>query len=525
VLVKGQMGDSWRAKPADKFVRPRRIRPFRLRRVLGIPGLFSIGYGDVGSSIYYALGVTAMVALGAAPIALGVAGLVYVFNALTYAEGSAMIPRAGGSSNFSRLAFNDLFGFVSGWALMLTYVVTVAIAAYTIPPYLSYFWPVLSQPVAGTLASMGLVIFLMVINVTGVGEWSGLNILLVTVDIIMQLTLIVLGVLLIFMPNPGILFKHMFGPGNWPTAGNLVFGIAIAALCFTGVESVAQHSEETRRPERKMRQTYILMVLTVLVLFAGTSLVALTAMTPQELGDPELGWARSPVAGIARAVAAAVVPETIAGGIQSASARDFVIRLVAGFRDVLPGLVGVLAAGILLMATNTGILGMARLTYSLSKQRQLPATLSRVHHRFRTPYVAVILFCAVAVMVLVPGFLGGGFFANLAALYVFGSLIVFASAHASILRLRVVRPAMARPFRLAGNIRVKGHEFPITAILGLLFTSIIWWIVVVVQPYSWWIGVAWLGAGLLGYYLYRKSQGLPLRRAPPAPGEEEAGGE
>ena len=515
------MGESWRAKPADRVVRPRRIRPFRLRRVLGIPGLFSIGYGDVGSSIYYALGVIALVALGATPIALGVAGLVYIFNALTYAEGSAMIPAGGGSTAYARLAFNDLVGFVSGWALMLTYVVTVAIAAYTIPPYLSYFWPILSQPVPGTFASMGVVIFLMGINVVGVGEWSGLNILLVTVDIVTQLTLIVLGVLLIFMPNPGILFEHMFGPGNWPTAGNLVFGIAIAALCFTGVESVAQHSEETRRPERKMPQTYILMVVTVLVLFAGVSLVGLTAMTPQQLGDPEVGWARNPVAGIAQSVATAIVPETIAGGIQSESVRHIIVRVVAGFRDVLPGLVGVLAAGILLMATNTGILGIARLTYSLSKQRQLPATLSRIHYRFRTPYLAVILFCIVALVVLVPGFRGGGFFADLAALYVFGSLIVFASAHASILRLRISSPSLPRPFRLPGNIRLRGYEFPVTAVLGLLFTSIIWWIVVVLQPYSWWIGVAWLATGLLGYYLYRKSQGLSLLRSPPAAGEEE----
>jgi APA family basic amino acid/polyamine antiporter len=519
------MGESWRAKPADKFVRPRRIRPFRLRRVLGIPGLFSIGYGDVGSSIYYALGVTALVAMGAAPIALGVAGLVYVFNALTYAEGSAMIPRGGGSTNYARLAFNDLAGFVSGWALMLTYIVTVAIAAYTIPPYLSYFWPVLSQPVPGTLASMGVVVFLILINVVGIGEWSGLNIILVTVDIVMQLTLIVLGVLLIFMPHPRILFEHMFGPGNWPSAGNLVFGIAIAALCFTGVESVAQHSEETRRPERKMPRTYILMVVTVLVLFAGISLVALTAMTPRELGDPELGWARNPVAGIARSVATAIVPETIVSGIASDSVRGVVSRLVTGFRDILPGLVAVIAASILLMATNTGILGIARLTYSLSKQRQLPVTLSRIHYRFRTPYLAVILFGIVSVALLIPGFLGGPFFANLAALYVFGSLLVFASAHASILRLRVVRPFLPRPFKLSGNIRVRGYELPVTALLGLLFTSIIWWIVVVTQPYSWWIGVVWLVTGLLIYYSYRKSQGLSLLRAPPAPGERDDGPE
>ncbi len=509
------MGESWRKKPGDQFVRPRRIKPFRLRRVLGIPGLFSIGYGDVGSSIYYALGVIAMVALGATPIALGIAGLIYIFNALTYAEGLSMLPQGGGSNSYARRAFNDLAGFGSGWVLMLTYVVTVAIAAFTIPPYLSHFWPVLGHPLPGTLTSMGIIMFLMLINVLGIGEWSGLNILIVTVDIVAQVTLIVLGVLLIFVPNPGLLIQHMFGAGNWPTAGNLVFGIAVAALCFTGVESIAQHSEETRRPERKTLQTYILMVVTVLVLFAGISLVALTAVTPQVLGDPVNGWARDPVAGIANAISSAMNPEQIASGIQSASARDFVVRLLTGFRDLLPSLVAVLATVVLLMATNTGILGISRLTYRLSRAKQLPASLSRIHHRFRTPYLAVLLFSSVSILLLIPGVMGGALFSDLAALYVFGSLLVFASAHASILRLRMTSPDMERPFKVPLNIKVGGHELPVTAIAGLLFTAIVWCVVVITQPYSWWIGVAWLAAGFALYYLYRKSQRFSLLQLPP----------
>jgi APA family basic amino acid/polyamine antiporter len=121
-------------KPGDNSFRPRRIKRFHLRRVLGVSGLFSIGYGDVGSSIYYGLGVVALVALGGTPVALGVAGILYIFNALTYAEGAAMLPEGGGSSSYARLAFNDLFGFIAGWALMLSYIATVAISVYTIPP-------------------------------------------------------------------------------------------------------------------------------------------------------------------------------------------------------------------------------------------------------------------------------------------------------------------------------------------------------------------------------------------------------
>ena len=174
-------------KPGDTIFRPRRIKRFRLKRVLGIPGLFSAGYGDVGGSIYYALGVVALVALGATPIALGIAGIIHIFNALTYAEGSAMIPEGGGSASYARLGFNDLVGFISGWVLMLSYVATMAISAYTIPPYLSYFWPVLKEPAAGTLTSMGIIFLLMLINVFGIKESSRLNILFIGVDIATQL--------------------------------------------------------------------------------------------------------------------------------------------------------------------------------------------------------------------------------------------------------------------------------------------------------------------------------------------------
>src|SRR4030042_1681401 len=139
------MQDSYRPKPGDRIFRPRRIKRDRLRRVLGVPALFSAGYGNVGSSIYYALGMVALVALGATPIVLIIAGIIYVFNALTYAEGAAMLPEAGGSSSFARHGFNDLGGFIGGWALLLSYIATMAISAYTIPPYLSSFLPVLNE--------------------------------------------------------------------------------------------------------------------------------------------------------------------------------------------------------------------------------------------------------------------------------------------------------------------------------------------------------------------------------------------
>lgn len=497
----------WQPKAGDRVFRPRRIGRFRLRRVLGIPGLFSAGYGNVGSSIYYALGIVALVALGATPIVLAIAAILFIFNTLTYAEGTAMLPEAGGSSSFARHAFNDTTGFIAGWALMLSYIATMAISAYTIPPYLSHFWPVLKEPVAGTALSIGIIFFLMLLNVFGIRESSRLNIGFITLDIITQITLVVLGIMLILVVNPTVLFQHMFGEGNWPSIPNLIFGIAIAALCFTGVETVAQLAEETKQPEKRIPQAYVTMVVAVLVLFAGISIVALSAMTPQELGDPVNGWARDPVAGIAHSVSLAISPEKMASAVTTETELAIVLTWIfRAVRDILPALVAILAASILLTATNAGLMGISRLAFNMSTHRQLPAALGRVHHRFRTPYIAIILFCLAALVLLIPGFFSPGFFADLGALYVFGSLLGFALAHAAILGLRVRKPDLSRPFKLIWNIKVKGRELPLTAILGLIGTTTIWLVVVIFQAYSRWAGLGWMVLGLIIYYLYRRKK-------------------
>lgn len=516
------MSEVWRPKPGDQVFHPRRIARYRLRRVLGVPALFSAGYGDIGSSIYYALGVVALVALGATPIVLAIAGIIYIFNSLTYAEGSAMLPEAGGSASFARHGFNNTIGFIAGWALMLSYIATMAISAYTIPPYLAYFWPVLKEPAAGTVLSICIIAFLMLVNVLGVKESSRLNILFIFTDIATQVVLVVLGIVLILVANPSVLLNNMFGKAiidgvevsNWPSTQNLIYGIAIAALCFTGVETVSQLAQETRRPEKRIPQTYVFMTVVVLVLFAGISLVALSTMTPQVLGDPVNGWARDPIAGIASGISAVLSPEKIVARITSDEALTIVLTsLLTWIRQALPALVAILAASILLTATNAGLLGISRLTFNLSSNQQLPAVLNRVHHRFRTPYVGIIMFCIVAMVMLLPGFISATFFADLGALYVFGSLLCFGLAHASIIALRIRRPELPRPFKLDVNIRIKNRELPLTAILGLITTSVIFFVIVVVQETSRWAGIGWMVLGLIIYFIYRRSQRLSLFKA------------
>jgi APA family basic amino acid/polyamine antiporter len=491
-------------KLGDIVFRPRRIKRFRLKRVLGVPALFSAGYGDVGSSIYYALGVVALVALGATPIVLAIAGIIYVFNAFTYAEGGAMIPEGGGSSSYARHGFNNLIGFIAGWSLMLSYIATMAISAYTIPPYLAYFWPALKEPVAGTIASMGIIVFLMLINVLGVRESARLNMLFIGIDITTQLALVILGIIFILVPKPEVLSQHMFSPEYWPSTKNLIFGVALAALCFTGVETVSQLADETRQPQKRIPQAYILMIVVVIALFAGISIVALSAMAPTDLAST---WARDPVAGIANSISSVMSPSEIASSITSDEAWAIVLtRIFSGIRSVLPVLVAILAASILLTATNAGLLGISRLTYNLSSHRLLPATLSRVHKRFRTPFLAISLFSILALILLIPGFSTPGFFTDLGALYVFGSLLTFALAHAAIVALRIRQPELPRPFKLALNIKIRNRELPLTAILGLVSTLSIWVVIIIIQPYSRWAGLSWIAIGLIVYYSYKLYQ-------------------
>jgi len=474
---------NWQAKPADRVFRPRRIRLSRLRRVLGVSAVFSAGYGNVGSSIYYALGIVALVAGGATPVALGIAGVLFIFNALTYAEGTAALPEAGGSASFARHGFNDMAGFAAGWALMLSYIVTISISSFTIPPYLGFFWePLKTSPVLGTLTSIGIVLVLMTVNVVGIRETSIVNIGAAIIDIATQISLVIIGFVVLF--DPALVLQRI--ADNWPSAENLILGIAMASIAYTGIETMSQMAEETKQPEKRVPRALIMMIAAVLVIFAGISLVSMSAMTPQELATD---WARDPVAGIAAKLPLVLV------------------------RDILKPLIAILAGTILLIATNAGLIGISRLAFSLGSHQLAPPILSKLHGKFKTPYISIIIFSLISIVILLPGFFEANVFKNMGALYAIGSLLAFMFAHISILSLRIRRPELPRPFKLGLNIRYKGYELPVTAIIGFLATAAIWIILLITQPYSRWIGLIWMVVGLIIYYFFRRSRHLSLTQS------------
>src|ERR1700746_3337783 len=117
-----------------------------LQRVLGVNALFSTAYGNVGSSVYYALALVSSFALGLTPIVFVLTGAIFYLTAATYAEATAMYPEAGGSSSFARHAFNELWSSGAAWGAMLNYTITIAISAFFVPHYIGgLFWPALSH--------------------------------------------------------------------------------------------------------------------------------------------------------------------------------------------------------------------------------------------------------------------------------------------------------------------------------------------------------------------------------------------
>jgi APA family basic amino acid/polyamine antiporter len=185
---------------------------------------------------------------------------------------------------------------------------------------------------------------------------------------------------------------------------------------------------------------------------------------------------------------------------------------VGWLRLILGPWVGILAATILFIATNAGIIGVSRLAFSLGQHRQLPRVLGRVHPTRLTPYVAIIFFGVIAVILILPGSID-----LLAQLYTFGSMISFTAAHLSVVVLRFKEPDLERPFRPPLNIPVRGTTVPLTSVIGGIATFTVWCIIVYYQPQSRVIGFAWMAVGLVAYVIFRKAQGYSLTKTVKSP--------
>ncbi len=453
--------------------------------MLGTPALFATAYGNVGSSIYYALGLVAGIALGLTPLVFVISGFIFAATAATYAEGTVRYPEAGGSSSFARHAFNELVSFLAAWAQMLNYIITIAISAFFVPHYLSIFWGPLRENPWDIVGGVVVVVFLVILNIVGIREAARLNIFLAVIDFATQLLLVIIGFALVFHPH--VVFSANLHWGVAPTWRDFFLAIPIAMIAYTGIETVSNLAEEARDPPRDIPRSISWVAAAVFAIYFTLPLIALSALPVEKtrtgyqtlLGLPpdQGGFKNDPVLGL----------------VEHLGLHGQILHAAKIY-------VGILAATILFIATNAGVIGASRITYAMATYRQLPEVFRRLHPRFKTPWLSLVVFAGlISIIVLLPGrtdFLG--------AMYAFGAMLSFTIAHLSVIALRVRAGADDEGFKARPNLWLKGVDWPLFAVFGAFGTGIAWIVVVVQRAGPRWAGLGWLAVGLAGYVAYRR---------------------
>lgn len=478
----------------------RKLRGFE--RVLDAPALFAVAYGEIGSSIYFALGIVAAQALGLTPAVLLVTGLLFVLVSLSYAEGTAAIPETGGAATFTRRAFNDLAGFVTGWSLLLDYLIVIALSTLFLPHYLAVALsaPGLSKGPWDVVVAVSVIAVIVLVRLARHSRLHRAALWLALLDLVVQLLLVVLGFALLFSGGRFVAGLDLASNQSW---NDLAFALPLAMLAYTGLETVANLAEETREPGRALPRSLfsgigLVVVLTVLVATIGVSAF------PAQGGSTALGaeWLRAPLVGIVSAFDG-VLPELLV--------------------DVLRLVVGISGALILFAAATTSISGCTRIAHSMGAHGMLPRELGRLERRTLVSQEAIVAVGAVAILIVVatavfksddPAFL--------ASAYSFGVLLAFTAAQLAVIRLRRTEPALPRPFRARPEIRVRGVLVPLPALVGAPLTLAVWVLALVTHAGARYAGPAWLAGGVILYLLVRRrrERGLledvdPIATLPP----------
>jgi APA family basic amino acid/polyamine antiporter len=454
----------------------------RLERVLDAPTLFGIAYGEIASSIYFALGIIAFHALGFTPLVLLVVGALFLIVSLSYAEGTAAIRETGGAATLVRIAYNDLVGFVTGWALFLDYLIVIALSALFVPHYVAgAFFTRIHRPwdvVAGCGVIAGIAV-VRLLHRTRLHRWA---LIVAMVDLATQLLIIALGLALLFSPHA---LTRGTSLGHSPSWHDIAFALPLAMLAYTGLETIANLAEETRRPGRTLPRSLFGSIGLVVVLYVGIAVVGLSAFPPQH--GTELGstWLRSPLLGVVTRI------------------RDHVPDVIGAPLQVFVGLSGAL---ILVTAATTSISGFGRLAYSLGEHGQLPRKFGWLSKRTLVSPQSIIAAAAISIVILAgtAGLKHPVFF--LASLFSFGVLLAFTATQLAVIKLRFTEPERRRPYRVPFTV----GRIPVPSIVGALLTFTIWIIALSTHVGARYAGPAWLAVGLVLYVAVRKSHGEGL---------------
>ncbi len=451
------------------------------RRYLGVPLLFAVAYSAVGFSLYFSLGLVADRGLGLTPLIFLGVGLVFLLNAMTYVEGEAMLPERGGSATFARAAFrNELVSFVAGWAILIDYVIVIALAALSVPHYLTPIWSGFTDAggeiVTGALV-IGLVAVFSIAGFTGIRRQRLLSAVAVA-GVALLIGVIVVGLVTSF--DLGAITDQL-DPFTSPTLEDVIYAGVIATVAFAGIEAAANLAPDLGHLGRlDLRKLLGAAVILVPAVYFGVSVVALMAVPVEPTADG---------------------PQTALGSVYL---ENPVLGVVERFEpqwisEVMKVAVVAIVPAALIWAANTAMLGLSRHVYVLATNRQIPSWLGKLNRSFETPHVAIAAAAVVALALLATtdvALLGG--------LFAFGATIAFTIAHVSVIRLRVTDPDRPRPFRIPFDISVGRSRLPLPALIAAALTAAAWLSVILYHDTARWVGGGWMAFGLVAYVIYRK---------------------
>jgi basic amino acid/polyamine antiporter, APA family len=462
----------------------RKIRGFE--RVLDAPSLFAVAYGEIASSLYIALGIVAAAALGLTPLVLLFTGVLFFVVSLSYAEGTAAMPEAGGAATFVRRAFNDLAGFITGWVLFLDFLIVMALSAVFFPHYVAEALSIEGLREAPWDAVVGCILIAVIAGARLIRRTrlrtGALAIALL--DLVVQGILVLLGVAFLLSPET---LGDGFGLATGQQWSDLAFALPLAMLAYTGLETVANLAEETREPGRTLpRSLFSAIGLVVLVTFLIAS-IGLSAY-PASRGETALGeeWLEAPLVGIATAF--------------DGSLPDVLV-------DILRIVVAVSGALILVAAATTSVSGITRLAFSLAEYGGLPREFARLERRALVSSEVILLAAGLGIALIVVTEVAADGDPNfLASIYSFGVLIAFTAAQLAVIRLRMSSPELARPFRARPNVTVRGVSVPVAAVVGAPITAVIWVLSLATHEGARYVGSLWLLLGVVVFVAVRRKQ-------------------
>lgn len=454
-----------------------------------------MGYADVGADIYVVLGVIALFAGLASPFAFLMAAVVYVCTGLCYAELATKYPVAGGGQFYSLKAFGNIHGFVAGWGLMLGYTVDIALFSLATVGYLGVVTKpfihafMVTEPPYYVIIAIALILLLLAVNLVGIRYSSKLNELIVAVDLVTVAIFLAFGLPSIVASGalsawasalPQAFSTGVFGgSANYST---FVYALSLATASYIGIESISQAAEETKRPARVIPKATKAAIVSVVVVAVSLSLLSVTLSS------------FSKVASNSTAPAVSIAAD---------------LPVIGGIFAIWVALMGTLVCYI---STNTGVIGVSRVTFSMSRLGLLPKNFSRVSSRFRTPYTTLIIFSTIACLLLVAGaeLPNYNLLPLIASVYNFGALIAYMYVNAAAIVLRVKDPERSgwiMPLNFPIGYRGKRYRISVIPFIGLISTVLIWLILVGVNPEGRTLGTAWFVVGIAGYLIYRKYKG------------------